>query len=104
MYNAGPVLLLRLPWLKPTLIMVSPVGRFYTLAPFSHDTHLVSSLLSHTSVPTLTFRNPLRDEIIMKEKLQDVELEGTMSTVCLSLEWIKDLIFLRSRSERETYG
>lgn len=40
----------------------------------------------------------------MKEKLQDVELEGAMSTVCLSLEWIKDLIFLRSRSERETYG
>lgn len=83
--------------------MVSPVGQFYTLALISHDTYLVSSLLSHTPMPTLKFRNPVRDEIIMKEKLQHVELEGAVSTVCLSLEWSKDLIFLRSRSEREIW-
>ena len=86
MCDSGPVLLLRLPWLKPTLIMISPVGQFYTLAPISHDTYLVSSLLSHTPMPTLAFRNPVRDEIIMKEKPQHVELEGDMSPVCLSLE------------------
>lgn len=64
--------------------MVSPVGQFYTLAPFSHDTYLVSSLLSHTPMPTFKFRNAVKDEIIMQEKLQDVELVGAMSTMCLS--------------------
>lgn len=54
----------------------------------------MSSSLTHTPIPTFEFRNPVTDEIIMRKKLQDMELDGTINTVWLSLAQSKDLCFL----------
>ena len=55
-------------------------------------------------MPTFKFRNAVKDEIIMQEKLQDVELIGAMSTVCLSYEWSKDLYFLEVDQRERDMG